>query len=198
MSRAVVRMALAAIVALPGLSLGSAGAPSIALAAGPDLTLVTATTYEVRPDEGRVAVTTRITARNNLKDTLTRRFFFDQGYLAVLPGTSSFKLTAATGTPKVAVSSRSDSGTVLRLRFGSRLAAGKSLDLTLTFDLADPGGAPDRAARVSPSLGLFQAWPFAPRATAGLEAVTVTAGEAAGQLKERFESDPTARRGGGR
>jgi len=162
-----VRLVLATVVALTGLTLGSVGAPSIVLAAAPDLTLVTSTTYEVRPDEGRLAITTRITATNHLKDSLTRRYFFEQGYLAVLPGASNFKLTAATGSPSVAVSSRSDGGTVLRLRFGSRLAAGKSLDLTLTFDLVDPGGAPDRAVRISPSLVLFQAWAFASASTPG-------------------------------
>lgn len=153
-----VRLAAAALLAAAAIEVGPASAPPPALAAAPDLTLVTATTYEVRPDEGRVAVTVRITATNRLKDTVTRRYFFDQGYLSVLPGTSNFAITAPTGSPSVAVSSRSEAGVLLRLRFGSRIAAGKSLGLTLTFDLVDPGGAPDRAVRISPSLVLFQAW----------------------------------------
>lgn len=152
------RLAAALFVAVSAIGVGPASAPPPALAAAPDLTLVTATTYEVRPDEGRVAVTVRITATNHLKDTVTRRYFFDQGYLSVLPGTSNFAISAPTGSPKVAVSSRSEAGVLLRLRFGSRIAAGKSLELTLTFDLVDPGGAPDRAVRISPSLVLFQAW----------------------------------------
>src|SRR3990170_769399 len=104
---------------------------------------------------------------NHLKDTVTRRYFFDQGYLSVLPGTSNFVLTAATGSPKVSESSRTESGVLLRLRFGSQIAAGKSLALPLTFDLVDPGGAPDRAVRISPSLVLFQAWAYATPETPG-------------------------------
>jgi hypothetical protein len=161
------RLLAAAVLAASAIGVGPASAPRPVLAAAPDLTLVTATTYEVHPDEGRVAVTVRITATNHLRDTLTRRFFFDQGFLAVLPGTSNFALSAATGSPRVAVSSRTDTGVLLRLRFGSQIAAGKSLDLTLTFDLVDPGGAPDRAIRISPSLVLFQAWAFGSSETPG-------------------------------
>ena len=54
-------------------------------AAMPALILVTATTYEVLPDEGRVAVTVRISATNRLRDTVTRRYFYEEGALAVLP-----------------------------------------------------------------------------------------------------------------
>ena len=52
---------------------------------------------------------------------------------------------------------------------GSQLGAGKSIALTLTFDIADPGGAPDRALRISPSLVLFSAW--------GIGATGVTEGD---------------------
>jgi hypothetical protein len=161
---------LVALVAWAGLGLGigspDAGPPAVR-AAAPGLTLVAATTYEVRPVEGRVAVTAAITATNNLRDTVTRRFFFDDGYLAVLPGTSNFAITAAIGKPTVVVSSRSDAGIILHLGLGSRLAAGKSLALTLTYDLVDPGGAPDRPLRISPSLVSFQVWASATNATPG-------------------------------
>jgi hypothetical protein len=162
-----VKLVAAAILAVSAIGLGPASAPLAVRAAAPSLTLVTATTYEVRPEDGKVAVTVRITATNHLKDTVTRRFFFDQGYLSVLPGTSNFALTAPSGSPRVSESSRTESGVLLRLRFGSRIAAGKSLDLTLTFDLVDPGGTPDRAVRISPSLVLFQAWAFASTETPG-------------------------------
>ncbi|MBA3877050.1 MAG: hypothetical protein C0498_08965 [Anaerolinea sp.] len=161
------RLVAAAVFAATALGLGQVGVPSPARAATPDLTLVTATTYQVLPDEGRVAVTVRITATNRLRDTATRRFYFDEGYLAVLPGTSNFRLSAATGSPSVSVRSRKASGVILRLQFGSRLASGKSMDLTLTFDLLDPGGAPERPVRISPSLVAFRAWASASAATPG-------------------------------
>jgi len=62
-------------------------APAPVAAARPDLTLVGQTTYDVRPDEGRVAVTVRLRATNHLRDTVTRRFFFRTAVLTVLPGT---------------------------------------------------------------------------------------------------------------
>jgi hypothetical protein len=161
------RLVAATALAVSAIGIGPAVAPLEVRAAAPALTLVTTTTYEVRPDEARVVATVRITATNTLKDTLTRRYFFDQGYLSVQPGTSNFALSAATGSPSVAVSSRSADGVLLRLRFGSRIAAGKSLDLTLTYDLADPGGEPDRPIRISPSLVLFQAWAYASPETPG-------------------------------
>jgi hypothetical protein len=167
MTSRLARLAAAAVLAATAIGLGPAGAPSPVRAAAPDLTLVTATSYEVLPDEGRVAVTVRITATNHLSNTVTRRYFFEEGFLEVLPGTSNFVLTAATGSPSVAVSSRSEDRILLRLRFGSQIAAGTSLDLTLTFDLVDPGGAPDRAVRIAPSLVLFQAWAFGSVETPG-------------------------------
>ncbi|TAK02264.1 MAG: hypothetical protein EPO36_02700 [Chloroflexota bacterium] len=160
------RLAAAALIAVAAVGLGPAVRPLDVRAAAPSLSLVTATTYEVRPDEGRVAVTVQITATNTLEDTLTRRYFFDQGYLSVQPGSSNFALSAPSGA-RVTVSSQSADGVLLRLRFGSRIAAGKSLALTLTYDLADPGGAPDRPIRISPSLVLFPAWAYASPETPG-------------------------------
>ena len=161
------RLVVAAAIAASGTIAGPGSRPAPVDAAMPALILVTATTYEVLPDEGRVAVTVRITATNRLHDTVTRRFYYEEGALAVQSGTSNFRLAAASGTPSVSVTSRKDSGTLLRLRFGSRLAARQSLDLTLTFDLVDPSGAPDRPLRVSPSFVRFQVWAHASAETPG-------------------------------
>lgn len=162
-----VRLLAVAVVAVTSMGLASARTPMPARAATPDLTFVTATTYEVLPDEGRVAVTVRISATNHLRDSVTRRFYFDEGYLSVLPGTSNFALTTASGTPRVTVASRTDEGVLLRLRFGSRLGSGETMKLSLTFDLPDPGGVPDRPLRISPSIVAFQAWAFATAGTPG-------------------------------
>jgi hypothetical protein len=147
--------------------------PTAALAATPDLTLVTAATYDVQPDRGRVAISVAITATNHLHDTRTRRYYFTEAYLAVLPGTSGFRLTSTgSGTPHVAVARRASGYTLLKLTFGTRIPAGATRQLTLTFDLLDPGGAPDRPIRISPSLVSFYAWAFATTSTPG-SSVTV-------------------------
>ena len=160
----------AALVFSIGLSL-LAGTPA-ARAATPDLTLVTAATYDVEPAAGLVGVNTRIVATNHLHDTKTQRFFFTTAYLAVLPGTSGFKLTAPGAKSSVSVSSKTAGYSLLKLNFGTQLASGKSLVLTLHFDIRDAGGAPDRAVRISPSIVSFTAWAFATAGTPG-SSVTV-------------------------
>ena len=161
------RIGAAAALAL-GLALAPlAGTVPIVVAAGPSVTLVTNATYDVLPAEHRVAVTVDIAVTSHLHDTVTKRYYADRAYLAVMPGASKFRLSAAGGTPSVAVTSRSAAATVLALRFGSQLGAGKSLAMTLTFDIVDPGGTPDRALRISPSLVAFQAWAFGSDGIAG-------------------------------
>jgi hypothetical protein len=149
------------------LGLVPALAPAPVAAATPNLTIVGATTYDVLPDDHRVKVTVDLTATNRLKNTSTRRFFFRTAILTVLPGTSGFKLKGGPGKPRVTVARKTKTYTNLRLDFGANLAAGKSTHLTLTFDLKDPGGAPDRPVRISRSLTSFAAWAYATPQTPG-------------------------------
>lgn len=153
------------------------GGPVPARAATPDLTLVTAATYTVQPAAGKVAISAAITATNHLHDTATKHYYFRTAFLAVLPGTSGFTLRAASGPASVSVSKKAATYTILKLDFGSNLGAGASRTFTLTFDLKDPGGAPDRPIRISPSLVSFYAWAFASPATPGSSvAITFPAG----------------------
>ncbi|HUG29647.1 MAG TPA: hypothetical protein VMQ65_03915 [Candidatus Limnocylindria bacterium] len=162
------RIGIALALAIAGaIGVMPALAPVSVTAATPKLTIIGATTYDVLPEEGRVAVTVQLTAKNHLKNTSTRRFFFRTGFLTVLPGTSGFKITGGAAVPKVSVRSTTETYTNLRINFGANLAAGKSTTLTLTFDLKDPGGAPDRPVRISPSLVSFAAWAFATPETPG-------------------------------
>jgi hypothetical protein len=143
----------------------TAPAPAVA-ASTPGLTITADATYDVLPDEGRVAITALLTATNRLHDTRTRTYSFRTGYLAVLPGTSHFEISGP-GSPHVSIKSHSATQTVLKLDLGTTLRAGRSTTLTLRFDLPDPGGAADRAVRISPSLVSFSAWAFATPHTAG-------------------------------
>jgi hypothetical protein len=159
--------AAAVVTLLLVASLALVATPSPARAATPDLTLVTAATYDVQPARSRVAVTTLITATNHLHDTVTKRFYFQTAYLAVMPGTSGFKITTPGAKPTVSVSARRSTYTLLKLDFGTKLGAGKSVILTLHFDIRDPGGAPGRVVRISPSIVSFTAWAFASADTPG-------------------------------
>lgn len=162
-------LALALIAAI-GLSVLPAGptAPLEVRAARPDLTITTAARYDVRPDEQRVRVTVDLTLTNHLKDTKTRRFYFDEAFLAVLPGTSAHKLTwDGGGSPSVRVSKKTKTYDLLRFGLGARLYSGKTAKYRLTFDLKDPGGTPTRDLRIGDSLVSFPVWAFATDDTPG-------------------------------
>ena len=137
-------------------------------AAAPDLTIVSDARYEVQPDEHRVRITLNLVLTNHLKDTVTRRYFFDRGFLAVLPNTANFNLSwEGSGVPEVHVSEKTADYTLLRLDLGQRLFSGKSATYQLRFDLIDPGGEPTRDVRVGETLVSFPVWAFATDETPG-------------------------------
>lgn len=149
---------------------GLVAAPAAAVpvrAATPGPTIVSDARYDVQPAQKRVRVTVTLRLANHLKDTATRRFFYDEAFLAVLPGSSGFKLTGGSGSSAVSVTKRSANATILRLRLGSRLYSGKSATYTLRFDLVDGGGAPTRDLRVGDSLASFPVWAYASDSTPG-------------------------------
>lgn len=158
---------LLAIVAATALLAAPAGVSQVR-AATPDLTIVANASYDVQPEQHRVHVTLDMLLANHLKDTTTKRFYFDKAFLSVLPGTSGFKLTwTAPGTPKASVSKKTSTYTLLRLDLGQRLYSGKSASYRLVFDLVDNGGAATRDVRIGSSLVSFPVWAFATDATPG-------------------------------
>jgi hypothetical protein len=162
---------LAAVVAA-GLVVAPAGIRE-ARAATPDLTIVGEARYEVVPEEKVVRVTVDLVARNHLRDTAARRYFFDRAFLAVPPATTAFAITSPSGKPSVRVSRRRADHQVLALSFGQRIGSGKTASFRLTFDLPDPGGEPARDVRVGGALVTFPAWAYGyPNGVAG-SSVTV-------------------------
>jgi len=149
---------LAVMVLLPGSI--QAGTPTSAteVAAASGLTTTADARYVVDPDAHRVHVTVALAATNHLTDTKTRRYYFDRAFLAVPPGTTAFKVTSGGASPKATVTSHTATYTLVRLDFGKQLAAGATRTFTLTFDIADPGGAPTRPTRIGTSLVTFSAW----------------------------------------
>jgi hypothetical protein len=164
---------LFAIVAAVGL-LAAPGSTAEVRAATPDLTITGDARYVVQPAQHRVRVTVDLTLANHLKDTKTTRYYFDHGFLAVMPQSSAYHLTwAGSGSPSVRASKRTKDYTILRLGLAKRLYGGQSAKLTLRFDIADPGGKPTRNIRIGDSLVSFPVWAFASDATPG-GSVTVT------------------------
>lgn len=156
-----------ALALATGLLLVPSATPEVR-AAMPDLTIVSDARYDVQPDQHRVRVNLTMVLTNHLKDTVTKRYYFDRAFLAVLPNTSGYKLTwDGKGTPAVGVSKKTADYTLLRLDLGQRLFSGKSATYRLRFDLVDPGGEPTRDVRVGDSLVSFPVWAFATDGTPG-------------------------------
>ena len=149
---------LLALVFVAGLTAAPTGVAEVR-AATPDLTIVSDARYDVQPAQSRVRVTVTLRLTNHLKDTTTKRYYFDEAFLAVLPGATGLRLTGA-GSPGVSVNRRTANATILKLKLGSRLFSGKSATYTLHFDLVDGGGAATRdlrigdVARLVPGLGV--------------------------------------------
>jgi hypothetical protein len=172
----VVRRRLALGVLAAVVATGLVAAPAAvrdASAATPDLTILGDARYEVVPDDKLVRVTVDLVARNHLRDTAARKYFFDRAFLAVPPGTTNFAITSPSGKPTVRVSRNRSDHQVIALSFGQRIASGKTATFRLTFDLPDPGGAPSRAVRIGRTFVSFPVWAFGyPNGVAG-SSVTV-------------------------
>ncbi|HEY3522801.1 MAG TPA: hypothetical protein VGK63_03775 [Candidatus Limnocylindrales bacterium] len=158
-------VAFALVAAVVGL-LAPPAVPEVA-AASPDLTIVTAATYDVRPSDHLVRVRVDATAVNHKSDTTIRRYYYDSATVAVLPGTRNFHVTAAGAKPHVSVSNATRRYTLLRVAFGKRVYSHHSFRFHLTFDLPDRGGAATRDVRIGQSLVSFPVWAFATASTPG-------------------------------
>ena len=158
---------LLAVVAATGLLAAPVGLAEVR-AAAPDLTIVTTARYDVQPEAHRVRVTLDMVLTNHLRDTTTKRYYFDRAFLSVQPGTSAFKLTwSGAGTPHVKVSKKTSAYTLLQFDLAARVYSGKTATYRLVFDMVDKGGAATRDLRVGSSLVSFPVWAFATDATAG-------------------------------
>ena len=156
-----------AVVAATGL-LATPAATSEVRAATPDLTIVGSASYDVQPPAKRVRVTVDLVMTNHLRDTKTKRYYFDRAFLSVLPGASGFKLSSSgAGSARAVVSKRTSTYTLLQLNLGRRIYSGKTNTYRLVFDLVDAGGAASRDVRVGTSLVSFPVWAFATDSTPG-------------------------------
>jgi len=163
---AVSRLLLVATLLAVGLTLAPPVVPD-AVAAAPELQITADARYDVRPDRARVHVTLDATITNTHRDAAGVRTYYDTGYLAVLPGSANFQATSPGATPTVSIRSQTRSYTLLTIKLGRRLYAGRHTPLQLQFDLPDKGGTALRDVRVGTSLVAFPVWAFATTDTPG-------------------------------
>jgi hypothetical protein len=173
-----VGVALVATLGILG-AVPATGLPGVAADAAdpPPLRVVGDARYIIEPDKSRVRVNVALTIANTLGETVTHRYWYDRAYLAVQPGASAIRVSGAGLVPSVRVTRTASDHRLIEIVFGKRLYSGQSLALALSFNLRDPGGAPDRPIRVGNGLVSFPVWAFASDATSGARAsVVVPAG----------------------
>ncbi len=143
-------------------------------AATPDLTIVSDARYEVQPTKQRVRVTLSLTLSNRLKDTTTRRYYFDKAFLTILPGASGYDFSwAGAGNPTIRITKETKEYTVLQLNLASRIYSGKTAQYTLRFYITDKGGKATRNVRIGDSLVSFPVWAFATEDTGGSSSTVI-------------------------
>jgi len=166
MRLAVSRLLLGGVVLAAGLIV----APPLispAVAAAPELQITADARYDVVPQKSRVHLTLDTTITNTHRDSGGTRSYYDTAILAVLPGTANFRVSSPGATPTVSIREQAPTYTLLTIKLGRRLFAGKHTALQLQFDLVDRGGDPGRAVRIGPSLAAFPVWAFATAETPG-------------------------------
>jgi hypothetical protein len=186
-------VAVAAAVLLGGLVLVP---PPAARAADSGLQIVTSTRYTALPAEKRIAVTIDAVATDTTPDPPGGRYYYTAARFAVQPAIRN--LSARTGGQSL-VSRIVDSSaefTTIEVAFGRAVYHGQSATFSVSFDITDPGGRPNRDVRVAGSLVAFPVWAFGTENTPGSTvSVVIPAGYAvtveAGQLSRAAGSGGT-------
>lgn len=138
-------------------------------AAAAEFELETTAAYDVRPDEGIVAVEVEMTFTNTTPDPEGQFSVFPELLVAVHDGVRDADASDEDGDLAVEVASDGDVNVAtIELRDGLRYE--ESVDVTLRYDLVDGEHA---SIRVRPSVVVFPAWSFG---TSGAVTVDVPAG----------------------
>ena len=160
----IARLVVAA--ALATLTLAAPAPP--ARAADDGLALVTQATYVVSPAAGRIHVSIDAVATALTPDTASERTFYTGLSLVIQPGAVGTAAATAIGNPlPVTVTEANDDVTVVDITFDRDVFYQDRYPFTLSFDLPDPGGQPNRDVRVGTSLVAFPVWAFGTPDTPG-------------------------------
>jgi hypothetical protein len=157
-------LALAAATLIGGLALVH---PPVTRAADTGLQLVAQTTYAVLPAEGRVHVTMDAVATNVTPDPAGGQYYYTGASFTVQPAIANLRATSSGVTLAARISQSTSQYTVIDIPFSRDVFHAQSYRFTVTFDITDPGGAPQRDVRVSKSFAAFPVWAFGSDKTPG-------------------------------
>ncbi len=131
-----------------------------ARAADRGLVMVADTRYQALPDEARIHITVDAVVTSYTPNTDTSLVYYTATSIGVQPGATGF--SASSGATRLAVSVVATTPDYVKVEvtFGSEVHYGEPYPFSLSFDLPDPGGAPNRDVRVGRSIVAFPVWAF--------------------------------------
>jgi hypothetical protein len=162
MHRALPRIAaLAATAAIGLLALAPAGLPGgDAFAADRGLVVVAQTRYEALPDQRRVHVTIDAVATSYTPNPVDGLAYYPDVSFAIQAGATHVVATSGGERLAVALDAGDPDFLTVTVTFAEGVFFEQSYPYRVTYDLPDPGGAPDRNLRISPSIVAFPVWAF--------------------------------------
>lgn len=163
MPRAPRRVAsLAAAAALVLLAIAPIGLPAShsARAADRGLVVIAQTRYLALPEERRIHVTIDAVATSYTPNPVDGLSYYPEVGFAAPPGATSFSASSGGEALAVAIDTRDPDFTAVNVTFADGIFYEESQAYRVGFDLPDPGGAPDRDFRISPSIVAFPIWAF--------------------------------------
>ena len=144
---------LIAALAITALALAPA---QPARAAEDGLALVTQATYVAAPAEGRIHVSIDAVATALTPDTATERTYYSGMTLVIQPGAVNAAAATAIGNPlPVSIAEANDDLTAVAITFDQQVFYQQRYAFTVSFDLPDAGGQPNRDIRIGSSLVAF-------------------------------------------
>ncbi len=162
MPRASIRIvSLAATAALLLLGLGPAVVPgSATLAADRGLVLIAQTRYEALPEQRRVHVAIDTVATSYTPNPEDGLAYYPSATFAVQAGATNIAASSSGQGLAVAIDPSDPDFVAVTVTFAEAVYFEQSYPFRVTFDLPDPGGAPDRNLRISSSIVAFPIWAF--------------------------------------
>lgn len=169
MHRAPRRLAiLAAAAALSLLGLAPAWLPGhVATAADRGLVVVAQARYAALPAERRVHVTIDAVATSYTPNPVDGLAFYPDITFAVQTGATRIAASSGGRPLAIKVDSSDPNFVNVTVTFEDGVFFEESYPYRVTYDLPDPGGAPDRNLRISPSIVAFPIWAFGSSGEAG-------------------------------
>jgi len=151
---------LAAVVWMAAMS-----APGPAVAAAPDLRVVTDTTYVVRPADRLVHVVVDARVTSFKADTATQRYYYRSAVVVVINGATNFAAFASGAPAVVTVVEQDEQQVALSVSLNRSVFYRQTATFRLDFDL--PSGAASGDVRVGANVAAFPVWAVGSPETAG-------------------------------